>query len=83
MFSNSCAHSGPLCTIQQHGRDKHGLHKGVTEIERGVISSKMFDKGGDVTCCSDNNNAKFQPLELSLADNKLFYCYFEVTLSSD
>ena len=44
MFSLSCDHMGPLCTIQQHGRDKHNLHQGVTVLELGVISSKMFDK---------------------------------------
>jgi len=76
MFSTSCAHIGPLCTIQQHGRDKHKLNHGVTELQLGVISSKMFDKGYDKTCCDDVNNAKFQPLELTYQES-LFYCYFE------
>eukprot|EP00092_Neocalanus_flemingeri_P016611 GFUD01017972.1.p1 GENE.GFUD01017972.1~~GFUD01017972.1.p1 ORF type:complete len:408 (+),score=130.92 GFUD01017972.1:90-1226(+) len=76
MFSMSCTHIGPLCTLQQHGRDRHNLHQGVTELELGVISSKMFDKGRDKTCCDDPNNAKFQPLELTYQDS-LFYCYFE------
>jgi len=77
LFSSGCSYYGPLCTIQEHGRNKHGLHQGVTEIERGVISSKMFDKNDVETCCSDKNNARFQPLELSLAENAIFYCYFE------
>jgi len=76
MFSTSCSHVGPFCTIQQHGRDKHSLHHGVTVLELGVISSKMFDKGTEKTCCDDLNNAKFQPLELLYGEN-LFYCYFE------
>jgi len=76
MFSLSCDHLGPLCTIQQHGRDKHNLHQGVTVLELGVISSKMFDKGPGRTCCDDPNNAKFQPLELAFQES-LFYCYFE------
>jgi len=76
MFSMSCSHVGPFCTIQQHGRDKHSLHQGVTVLELGVISSKMFDKGVDKTCCDDLNNAKFQPLELLFRES-LFYCYFE------
>jgi len=76
MFSMSCNHVGPFCTIQQHGRDKHNLHQGVTVMELGVISSKMFDKGHDKTCCDDPSNAKFQPLELLFRES-LFYCYFE------
>ena len=60
MFSMSCTHIGPICTIQQHGRDRHNLHQGVTVLELGVISSKMFDKGPDRTCCDDLSNAKFQ-----------------------
>jgi len=76
MFSLSCHHMGPLCTIQQHGRDRHNLHQGVTVLELGVISSKMFDKGPGRTCCDDENNAKFQPLELAFHES-LFYCYFE------
>jgi len=45
-------------------------------MELGVISSKMFDKGPDRTCCDDLSNAKFQPLELLFRES-LFYCYFE------
>jgi len=77
MFSSVCSHTGPLCTIQEHGRGRHGLHQGVTEIERGVISSKMFDKSDVESCCSEKINARFQPLELCLAENTVFYCYFE------
>jgi len=76
MFSLSCTHIGPLCTIQQHARDKHNLHHGVTFLQPGLISSKMFDKAPDRTCCDDKSNAKFQPLELCYKEN-LFYCYFE------
>jgi len=76
MFSLSCNHTGPVCTIQQHGRDKHNLHYGVTDLELGVISSKMFDISADKTCCEDIRNAKYQPLEL-LHNESLFYCYFE------
>jgi len=76
MFSMSCTHIGPFCTIQQHGRDRHNLHQGVTVLQLGVISSKMFDKGPDKTCCDDPSNAKFQPLELTYQES-LFYCYFE------
>ena len=65
MFSLSCSHIGPFCTIQQHGRDKHNLHQGVTVLELGVISSKMFDKGPDATCCDDLNNAKFQVTKIA------------------
>ena len=60
MFSLSCNHTGPVCTIQQHGRDKHNLHYGVTDLELGVISSKMFDISADKTCCEDIRNAKYQ-----------------------
>lgn len=77
LFSSGCNHSGPLCTIQQHGRRNHGLHQGVTEIERGFISSKMFDKSDVETCCSNTSNARFSPLELFLTENIVFYCYFE------
>lgn len=76
MFSLSCLHIGPLCTIQQHARDKHNLHQGVTVLQPGLISSKMFDKSPDRTCCDDKTSAKFQPLELCFND-QLFYCYFE------
>jgi len=76
MFSLSCTHIGPLCTIQQHARDKHNLHHGVTFLQPGLISSKMFDKSPERTCCDDKSNAKFQPLELQYKEN-LFYCYFE------
>jgi len=76
MFSLSCTYIGPLCTIQQHGRDKHSLHQGVTTLQPGLISSKMFDKSPDRTCCDDKSNAKFQPLELTHNED-LFYCYFE------
>jgi len=76
MFSLSCTYIGPLCTIQQHGRDKHLLHQGVTTLQPGLISSKMFDKSPDRTCCDDKSNAKFQPLELTHNED-LFYCYFE------
>merc|ERR1711915_1095800 len=63
-------------TIQQHARDKHNLHQGVTVLQPGLISSKMFDKSPDRTCCDDKTSAKFQPLELCFND-QLFYCYFE------
>ena len=93
MFSMSCNYVGPFCNIQQHGRDKHSLHQGVTVLELGVISSKMFDKGADKTCCDDLNNAKFQ-VSFKYASScydqnvlfqplellfreSLFYCYFE------
>jgi len=76
MFSLSCTYIGPLCTIQQHARDKHSLHQGVTTLQPGLISSKMFDKSPDRTCCDDKSNAKFQPLELTHNED-LFYCYFE------
>lgn len=76
MFSLSCTYIGPLCTIQQHGRDKHSLNQGVTTLQPGLISSKMFDKSPDRTCCDDKSNAKFQPLELTHNED-LFYCYFE------
>ena len=76
MFSLSCTYIGPLCTIQQHGRDKHSLHQGVTTLQPGLISSKMFDKSPDRSCCDDKSNAKFQPLELTHNED-LFYCYFE------
>ena len=62
MFSLSCNHMGPLCTIQQHGRDRHNLYQRVTVLELRFISSKMFDKGPGRTCCDDPNNAKFQVL---------------------
>ena len=29
---------------QGHGRSAHGLHRGVTDIQPGLITSKMFDK---------------------------------------
>ena len=60
----------------QHARDKHNLHQGVTYLQPGLISSKMFDKAPDRTCCDDRSNAKFQPLELCYKDD-LFYSYFE------
>ena len=76
MFSMSCTHIGPFCTIQQHGRDRHNLHQGVTVLQLGVISSKMFDKGPDKTCCDDPSNAKFQVFILVLlliVNNELSY----------
>ena len=42
-FSLSCTHSGPLYTIQQHARDQHNLHQGITVLQPGLIASKMFD----------------------------------------
>ena len=42
-FSLSCSHTGPLYTIQQHARDQHNLHQGITTIQPGIIASKMFD----------------------------------------
>ena len=44
MFSLSCSYTGPLYTIQQHARDEHNLHLGITILEEGLIASKMFDK---------------------------------------
>jgi hypothetical protein len=55
IFSSSCVYKGPYCTIQvlprvcalspkAHGRSHHGFHRGVIDLELGVISSKMFDK---------------------------------------
>ena len=41
--SLSCSHTGPLYTIQQHARDQHNLHQGITTIQPGIIASKMFD----------------------------------------
>ena len=40
-----CHH--PATPPQGHGRSAHGLHRGVTDIQPGLITSKMFDK---VTC---------------------------------
>jgi len=76
IYSTSCKFIGPFCTIQQHGRDSHKLHEGVTQLDSGLITSKMFDKGIHETRCEDRNNAKFHPLEFVVGDN-LFYCYFE------
>ena len=76
IYSTSCKYIGPFCTIQQHGRDSHKLHVGVTQLDSGLITSKMFDTGIHETRCKDQNNAKFHPLELVVGDN-LFYCYFE------
>jgi len=76
MFSSSCVYKGPYCTIQGHGRSAHGLHKGVTDIQLGLITSKMFDKGVSESCCDDTESAKYQPLELVHGD-RMFYCYFE------
>lgn len=75
-FSLSCSHTGPLYTIQQHARDQHNLHQGITVLQPGLIASKMFDTSANSTCCDDPTSAKFQPLELTHGD-KLFYCYFE------
>ena len=47
MFSLSCTYIGPLVTMQQHARDEHNLHHGVTILQPGLISSKMFDKAVD------------------------------------
>jgi len=76
IYSKSCKFIGPFCTIQQHGRDSHKLHVGVTQLDSGLITSKMFDKGLHETRCEDRNNAKFHPLELVVGGD-LFYCYFE------
>ena len=37
-----CHH--PATPPQGHGRSAHGLHRGVTDIQPGLITSKMFDK---------------------------------------
>ena len=42
-ISLSCSHTGPLYTIQQHARDQHNLHLGITVLQPGLIASKMFD----------------------------------------
>ena len=42
-ISLSCTHTGPLYTIQQHARDHHNLHQGITVLQPGLIASKMFD----------------------------------------
>jgi len=76
IYSTSCKFIGPYCTIQQHGRDAHKLHVGITPLDSGLITSKMFDKGLNESRCEDRNNAKFHPLELVVGDD-LFYCYFE------
>ena len=76
MFSASCTYKGPLCTIQAHGRSQHQLHKGVTVLDTGYITSKMFDKGWDESLCDDPVSAKFQPLELVHGED-VFYCYME------
>ena len=47
MFSWSCLYIGPLITMQQHARDHHALHHGITVISPGFISSKMFDRSPD------------------------------------
>ena len=52
------------------------LHLGVTELAPGLVSSKMFDKSMERSCCDDPTSAKFQPLELQHC-GKLFYCYYE------
>ena len=52
------------------------LHLGVTELAPGLVSSKMFDKSLEQSCCDDPTSAKFQPLELQHC-GKLFYCYYE------
>ena len=44
LVSISCTYIGPLYTIQQHARDEHNLHQGITVLEPGLIASKMFDK---------------------------------------
>ena len=56
IFNLSSNHLGPLFTIQQQGRDRHNLHQGVTVLELGVPSSKIFDKGPGRTCCDDKND---------------------------
>lgn len=76
MFSASCMYKGPLCTIQAHGRSHHQLHKGVTVLDTGYITSKMFDKGWEESLCDDTESAKFQPLELVHGES-VFYCYLE------
>jgi len=75
-ISLSCSHTGPLYTIQQHARDQHNLHQGITLLQPGLIASKMFDTSVNSSCCDDPASARFQPLELTHGD-KLFYCYFE------
>ena len=47
MFSWSCLYIGPLITMQQHARDHHALHHGITVMSPGFISSKMFDRSPD------------------------------------
>ena len=76
MFSSSCLYKGPYCTIQEHGRSQHGLHRGFTELEQGLFSSKMFDKGLKESTCDDDISARFQPLELVVEDH-MFYVYYE------
>ena len=46
-FSLSCTHTGPLYTIQQHARDQHNLHQGITVLQPGLIASKMFDSSAN------------------------------------
>ena len=47
LVSISCTYIGPLYTIQQHARDEHNLHQGITVLEPGLIASKMFDKSSN------------------------------------
>jgi len=76
LYSLDCLHIGPLYTIQQHARDQHNLHLGITVLDQGLIASKMFDKSNVESCCDEPSDARFQPLELTFGDS-LFYCYFE------
>lgn len=77
LFSHSCSFVGSsVLEARDHGRTQHGLQKKVTCLSPGFITSKMFDRGVEVTCCDDSANAKFQPLELTYGED-LFYCYFE------
>jgi len=76
IFSSSCLYKGPYCTIQSHGRSQHSCEKGVINLEPGLITTKMFDKGLTESACDEPENARFVPVEMLCGDD-VFYCYYE------